>query len=69
MGEGFNKIFSIENIIKGAVLLLTASSFYFRLESRIAILEDRSVQMSEIKSDIKEIQSDIKKILREEHIK
>lgn len=56
------RIFSFENIIKMVILLFTTSGLYFKLESRIAILEERTNQMIEIKADIKEIKHDIKRI-------
>jgi len=62
VAEGFNKIFSFENIAKLVVLAFTVSGLYFKLESRIVILEERSSQMVEIKDDIKEIKQDIKRI-------
>lgn len=60
--EGFNKLFSMENVIKMVILIFTTSGLYYKLESRITILEERSNQYVEIKEDIKEIKHDIKRI-------
>lgn len=62
ISDGLNRLFSMENIIKMVILIFTTSGLYYKLESRITILEERSNQYVEIKEDIKEIKHDIKRI-------
>lgn len=60
MSDEFKQLFSLQNIIKFVVLIVTGSGLYYNLESRVAMLEYKFDQIGEIRDDIKEIKNDFK---------
>jgi hypothetical protein len=61
MSDEIKKLFSLENVIKFVLFIVTGIGLYYNLEGRVVMLEYKVGQMQEIRADIKEIKEDLKK--------
>jgi len=66
MSDDLKQLFSLQNVIKFIIFIVTGSGLYYNLEGRVAMLEYKFDQIREIRDDIKEIKNDLKKFYMHE---